>query len=69
MDSRIEELAEIILERAESSANAIGEGAKQGRELTAAERDKYATYRRLQWSATEMLGWLHDFRINNPELY
>jgi hypothetical protein len=68
MDSRIEELAAIILERAESSANAINSGAVPG-QVDKATRDRYATYRRLQWSATEMLSLIHDYRVNNPELY
>ena len=53
MDSRIETLAEIILDRAKSSADTIGIN-------NARESDEYQTFRRLEWLAVDMLTALHE---------
>ena len=62
MDSRIETLAEIILDRAKSSADTIGIN-------NARESDEYQTFRRLEWLAVDMLTALHEYRVAYPEKY
>jgi hypothetical protein len=61
MDSRIEELAQIILERSEDSADAIREGGVRD--------DRYHGYRRLQSLAADMLAVVKDYRRDHPEKY
>lgn len=60
MDSRIEELAEIILERAKGAADPITERNHD---------DRYRTYRRIEWLATDILAALRQYRAEHPQEY
>lgn len=60
MDSRIEELAEIILERAKGTADLI---------KTPSDADRYKAYRRCEWLAVEILSVIHDYRCDHQEEY
>ena len=64
MDSRIEELAEIIVERTEDFIKNCpnvyqGESVKQ----------KYKSYKLIGCMAVEILEIIHQYRIDNPDLY
>jgi hypothetical protein len=60
MDSRIEELAEIILERAKGVADQITERNHS---------DTYRTYRRIERQAVDILAALREYRADHPEEY
>jgi hypothetical protein len=63
MDTRVEELACIIHERAKESADNI-------RSAAGCERgDLYPCYRRLQSLAYEMLNVISEYRRDHPEEY
>lgn len=62
MDSRIEELATIILERAKSSADLIKDGGLR-------DKDRYHTYRRFERLAVDMLTAIHEYRVDHRDEY
>lgn len=64
MDSRIEELAEIIQERCEEYKKSVP---NEWRGET--ERDRYKSYQLIGSLALEMLETLHTFRVNHKDLY
>ena len=66
MDTRIEELAEIIIERCEAFIKPSLEAREYKGEDCAA---KFRTYKRIQWLAIEMLESIHAYRIGNPDEY
>lgn len=68
MDSRIEELAEVILERAKSTADALNESAKStSAQVSPQTVDRYKAYRRCEWLAVEVLTVIHDYRCDHRE--
>lgn len=66
MDSRIEELAEIIQERAKQTADAI---AKSNTKAPAKDIDRYKTSRLIESMALDILTELHQFRLRHREDY
>ena len=64
MDSRIEELAEIIQDRCEEYRKSLP---NEWRGKT--EKDRAISYRTIGCLALEMLTILHDFRVNHRDLY
>ena len=61
MDTRIEVLAEVILDRAKLNADLFAEGRNRG--------DKYHAYRRIENLCRDMLGVLEEYRRDHPEEY
>lgn len=61
MDSRIEELATIIQERASSTADLFMEGGDRG--------DSYHSYRSLEALARNMLRVIKEYRADHPKEY
>ena len=66
MDSRIEELSEVIIERCESFIKPAMEAREYKGENFAA---KFRTYRRIQGLAIEILEAIHSYRTGNPDEY
>lgn len=66
MDSRIEELAVIILERSESFLKATQETSGPFDEMTI---DKYKTYRNVMYASMEILQEIQDHRHRFIDLY
>lgn len=66
MDSRIEELAVIILERSESFLKAVQETSGPYDDITT---DKYKTYRNIRYASMEILQELQDHRQRFIDLY
>jgi len=66
MDSRIEELAAIIQERAKQTADAISAGVAPFPEK---EKDRFRTSRRIESLALELLTELHEFRCRHRDDY
>lgn len=63
MDSRIEELAQIIGERAGSAADLVRDAADGYR------GDRYHSWRRMQALANEILTVISDYRRDHPKEY
>jgi len=61
MDSRIEELANIIQERASSTADLLQDGGDRG--------DAYHSYRSLEAMAGSMLRVIKEYREEHPKEY